>query len=351
MYQMLQIPQIPDRQLTLGGKEYLWFGGTSYLGVAHQPSFRRLIQEGQQYVGYGWGSSRQNMLQLEVFEQFEAFLAHFSSATAAVTFSSGMLAGQCIQHFLPEAHKIYCPGLHPALWPVGFAPKKENYNVFTQALPQLVSQLPPGPVQLFTDSVSVPHVETYNFDWLAALPQNRDITLVVDDSHGIGLLGPSGGGFYKTIGHLANLNVIVLASLNKALGLPGGVILGTAATISAIKNTSFFASCSPILPAYAYAGAKAAAIYAQQLANLKVVNNYFLSESTGLPIKKGQKDYPVYEILEKDITEKLFKRAIVLPSFAYPGPNDTPVARLVISALHTKFDIDYLIKQLWTLRN
>ena len=88
----------------------------------------------------------------------------------------------------------------------------------------------------------------FDFGWVENLPDDRDITLVVDDSHGLGVL-TNGRGIWPQIPKKPTVRLIVTASLAKAMGLPGGAVFSDAATIDELRKTAFFGACSPMSPA------------------------------------------------------------------------------------------------------
>ena len=78
-----------------------------------------------------------------------------------------------------------------------------------------------APIVLVSNAVDMLTCQTFDFSWIAKLPHNQDITLLIDDSHGIGVTGENGAGIFKKIKQLAppNIKIIVIASLAKALGI------------------------------------------------------------------------------------------------------------------------------------
>ena len=56
--------------------------------------------------------------------------------------------------------------------------------------------------------------------------------------------------------------------------------------------------------------------------------------------------YPVFFTQQKDLFDYLLKHKILISSFSYPKPTDSPITRIVLSALHTEGDIEYLIEKL-----
>jgi 8-amino-7-oxononanoate synthase len=343
---MYKISKIPGRNFLVEDKEMLWFGGTSYLGIPHVAQFQELVKYGLDNIGGNWGSSRNNPLQLSVYENVELFLAKFANAPAALTVSSGMLAGQIVMNYLnncePSQKIIYSPRVHPTLWGNDYIANNESFIYFVDNINNVIESQNSNTITIVADAVSSPHIELYNFDWIANLPENKTINIVIDDSHSIGVMGANGRGIFDSITAKNNVNLFVVASLNKALGVLGGVIFGKNEHLLHIRNMPYFAGCSPMSPAYAYACSEAEIIYSNQLEILKQNCRYFNEKIRGKIEYINLENHPAYCFPALGLAEFLLTKNILIPNFAYPNPNDPKVTRLVISSLHTINDLDYL---------
>lgn len=343
---MFQIQKIPSRTVQTEKGEYLWFGGTSYLGIPYNAHFQELVKFGLENYGANWGSSRNNPLQLSIYSEVETFLADFAKAPSALTVSSGMLAGQIVLKYLetkyPNAPTIYAPRVHPALWGRNFVPNPKSFVEFIEKINSQIATIQSDTVTIVTDSVSSPHFEKYNFKWVKNLTKNKQINLVIDDSHSLGVMNVKGEGIYPTIKPNENVNLVVVASLNKALGVPAGVIYGEKEFNKEISQTGFFSGCSPISPAFAYACTHAKEIYENTLIDLRNNIEYFksnLSKSIELENLEG---HPAFCFEKQGLPEYLKNKNILVPSFGYPRPSDKPITRLIISSLHRKYDLDLI---------
>jgi 8-amino-7-oxononanoate synthase len=344
------IEKIPGRTVFADNKEYLWFGGTSYLGIPHHQEFQQLITEGFEKCGANWGSSRNNPLQLKIYEQLEHFLAKFTKAEASLTSSSGMLAGQMVLKYLenkyPNAQVIHAPRVHPALWMHTYKPNEASFDHFVKNIDEQIISTDNQEVIILADAVSSPHFELYNFEWVQNLPKNKKIILVVDDSHSLGVMGENGGGVYSQIPSQPHIEKIVIASMNKALGVPAGVILGFKNTLNEIRNTAFFAGCSPMSPAFAYASAHAETIYTNLLTVLRSNLDFFNKTLLKSIHIQNIDAHPAFCVNLEGAQQLLKENGILVPSFSYPSPTDTPITRLVISSLHTFDDLKLLAETL-----
>ncbi|WP_229374601.1 aminotransferase class I/II-fold pyridoxal phosphate-dependent enzyme [Fibrella rubiginis] len=340
----MTINQLPNRIITHEGCEYLFFSGTSYLGVAQHPHMQALLGEGVAQYGLHFGASRNGNLQLAVFDEAESKLALNVGAPAALTTSSGMLAGQVVVDWLarqvgPKAVGFQAPGTHPALWHPLLTPQTIDLHKH--------EPLPPDvhPAYILTNSVDAIRSVLFSFNWLSQLTDVQQIWLVVDDSHGLGVLN-GGRGIWpqlaEKLAHKPNVRLIVTASLAKAMSLPAGVIFGDPDTLAAIRQTAYFGACSPMPPAYADAFCHADRVYAQGYDRL--MGNIALAEAALLPsgLFSHAIGYPVFYTDHDELYPYLLENGIFVYSFAYPTPADKANTRIVISAFHEPQDIDNL---------
>ena len=368
---------LPSRTITLENQEYLWFSGTSYLGMAHHQGFRENFAKAVARYGTSWGSSRNNSVRLEIFEEAELALAKFANMPAALTTSSGMWAGQLVTHFLQKnATFYYAPKTHPALWQSNTLPLRDwenglNYTDWAKIIVEKIKESDEENIVICSDTVGSPYVEAFDFKWIEQLPRDKNITVVVDASHSLGVNKLSEFGFPKlknfTIEKVSEFGfirlmdlgispsekplipksdeskfrqkVIITASLNKALAMPGGVIFSDEETLSQIRQMPMFAGASPMMPALLDAFVNSVDFYQEQqqklLENIRYFNN-LIPKNTFLD---SIENYPAYCTYQEGFFEYLKENGIMTACFPYPTANDKPVTRLVVSALHTKEDL------------
>ena len=133
----------------------------------------------------------------------------------------------------------------------------------------------------------------------------------------------------------------VVSSLGKALGVPGGVVLGDAALTQRLRKSPFFTGASPIAPAYLYAMAQSSKVYSSLQEQLQQNVLHFQSLVKESSLFRYFGTYPVFYTPNNDLC-KAVEEQCVLSSFPYPDPDSKPITRVVINALHTKQDLDML---------
>jgi 8-amino-7-oxononanoate synthase len=346
---------LPSRVITIDHQEYLWFGGTSYLGMAHHQGFRENLIRSIARYGTSWGSSRNNSVRLAIFEEAEKALALFAHQPAALTVSSGMWAGALVTHFLnqPDTTFYYAPKTHPALWQGNSLILRDwekglNYADWTKIIAEKIKECKAQNIVICSDAVGSPYTESFDFQWIEDLPSDKNISVVVDASHSIGL-NPSSpifgdysvGKKIRSIGG-KGLRIIITTSLNKALAMPGGAVFSDENTITQIRQTPMFAGASPMMPALLDAFVNSTEFYREQ--QQKLFNNiqYFNSLIPKNTFLDSIENYPAYCTYQSGFFEYLKENGIMTACFPYPTANDKPVTRLVVSALHLKEDLEKL---------
>ena len=361
---------LPSRTITIDNQEYLWFSGTSYLGMAHHQGFRENFARAVARYGTSWGSSRNNSVRLEIFEKAELALAKFANMPAALTTSSGMWAGQLVTHFLQQQNATfyYAPKTHPALWQSNSLSLRDwekglNYADWAKIIAQKIKESEEENMVICSDSVGSPYVEAFDFQWIEDLPRDRNITVVLDASHGLGIslseatpsefefVGLEDLGIEKTKefdppiqkipkSEESKFRIITTASLNKALAMPGGVIFSDEKTITQIRQTPMFAGASPMMPALLDAFVNSVDFYREQEQKLLENIQYFNRLIPKNTFLSSIENYPAYCTYQQGFFEYLKENGIMTACFPYPTANDKPVTRLVVSALHTEEDLE-----------
>jgi 7-keto-8-aminopelargonate synthetase-like enzyme len=187
---------------------------------------------------------------------------------------------------------------------------------------------------------SFPSKQVRPLDWNFKHPVKA--SLLVDDSHGLGFTGTEGSGVFKTIDKTRFEEILMVASLGKALGINGGVIAGSRARIEKIKKLSSFAGASGMNPAALAAFLQADNLYANQ--RQKLIDNISYFDRKANLLRKHfifDKNYPVVYSQHPDIAAFLQSRNIVIAHFDYPNPGQT-LNRIVLTAAHNSEDLDTL---------
>lgn len=337
--------QLPGRTLVVEGEEFLFFSGTSYLGIPVNEAFRNCVLEGMARYGTNYSSSRNSNLQLRVFEEVEEYLARYTGAGAAFTMSSGYLAGQALVQTLQGSGRfIYAPNTHPALWRSTADEVTGDYDAWVGPMLQQVNNAKEDRIILVCNSLDPLKARNHGFSWLSALPTDKQITLIVDDSHGFGVTGENGAGVFAQLKARLqpNVRLVVASSMGKALGIPAGVVLGDKALVDRLRHSHYFGGASPAIPAYLYAFLQCEFVFREAREKLFANIAYFLAHLE----RPGQfsyfEGYPVFGVREHRLAAYLQEHGVIISSFRYPTPADDPITRVILSSAHQEEDIQRL---------
>ncbi|MDR6783571.1 8-amino-7-oxononanoate synthase [Pedobacter africanus] len=330
--------------INIEGQDYLYFSGTAYLGIPRNKSFITHYQEGLKKFGINNGTSRGNNVQLAIYNEAEGYAAQYFGAAAALITSSGYLAAQLLVGAYAGRSLIYAPQTHPALW-LNEAPQTEgSFAEWATKTADHINSSKQEKWVLISNALNNLFPERYDFSFLNNIQPEKELVLIVDDSHGIGLLD-NGRGVFNTLPALPNVEVIVVASMAKALGVDAGIVLGSTGVISMLKGSNTFLGASPPAAAGLYAFMQAAGIYREELEKLQELMHYFSGKIdpqdwTFMP------NYPVYFSHDPDRYVKLLKQQVLISSFPYPDHKGLPLNRVVLSSWATKASIDRLLRAL-----
>ena len=331
---------LPGRTALIDGREWLYFSGTNYLGIVQDEVFKDLLGEGISRYGVHFGGSRLSNIQLPIFEQAEFLLSQITGAEAAITVTSGTLAGRMVlQLFGNEYIKCHAPGAHPAIQDYGKF--SAFYEQWLDDVLELVQENSGQTLVILSNSIDPLHACQANFSWIAHLPDNLPIVLVIDDSHGFGITGRDGGGIATELTLPDNISLIVISSLGKALGIPGGVIMGPQAVIRSLWELPLFGGASPISPAYLYAFVNGQSIYRTKRQQLSRNIHYF-NQGLEKDIFQHIDNFPVYYTPRNELSAYLERSELMISSFPYPTINDEMITRIVLNGMHTTDDIEIL---------
>nr|WP_315220476.1 aminotransferase class I/II-fold pyridoxal phosphate-dependent enzyme [uncultured Flavobacterium sp.] len=335
---MMKVTQFPDRIIEIDQEQYLYFGGTAYLGLPKNTMFQELVVKNILRWGTTYGSSRSANIKLTSYDDGELFLAQHIKAAAAVTVSSGMLAGKLVMDELRKdtACFFHLQEIHTAIKTPNSLPVLINGTLNTRLLDNAVEK-----ITILADAVPSHHTKAIDLSILKEISSCKEITLVIDESHSLGILGEKGSGVYSSI-HLPIQRKIMLASLGKAFGLTGGVIASDTSFINQIKKMDTFVSAAGMNPAFVQTLADAEEIYKIQhqklTENLKYIDSKLIKNEN----IKFDKTYPLIYIEIESITEVLKENNIIIANFRYQE-NSKDINRIVVTANHLKEDLDKLI--------
>ncbi len=341
------INSFPGREIEIDQKRYLYFGGTSYLGLQTDTEFKDLFIANVKKYGTNYGASRKSNVRLSIYDEAEHYLAGWIGSEASLTLSSGYLAGQLLSdHFNTDKYNaFYAPNCHSALFYSGAyragLTSYASYPALRMALQQHLDVNPDIIPVVFLDSIDFSGANYPIFEGLRSLPLN-DIIIIADDSHGIGVVGNGGAGVYALLKELNPKELLVCCSLGKALGLQGGAIFGTKKLVAALKMTDFFAGAGPAAPAYLATLISAMDIIDEKRRLLKENICLFTNAINELRAIRKIADHSAFCYSDGQLTTYLQENAIIVTDFPYPSTAENLTSRIVLSAVHEFRDIQFI---------
>lgn len=331
-------------KVTDNDKTYLYFGGTAYLGIPQSDDFLKLYLEGLKNYGINNGTSRGNNVQLGIYDNAEICAAKRFGAEAALITSSGYLAAQlAVKYTSGFGEARYAPDTHPALWNSENPKVNQSFNNWALDVVLEINQSQQENWVLITNSMNNLYPERYDFSFIKKL--NKKVLLIIDDSHGIGV-NNNGLGVFKSISTSANIEIVVVASMAKALGVDAGLILGSEKIITLMKQSNEFLGASPPAAAGLYAFMHAEEIYEANLAKLKNNMNLLANQLAGNEKWNFITDFPVYLAKNTELSRILKQKGVLISSFPYPDKDGPMINRVVLSSWHNTSDIKELIEAL-----
>lgn len=331
---MQSLNETPGRTCVIDGKEYLFFSGYAYLGMNCVKAFTDLVKDGIDKYGLLFPSSRISNTRLAIYSTFENLLSNITGSENTACFSSGYLAGKAVTGLF---NKIYnAPDSHPAI--LRSTASQETFEEWADEIVNAINLSREENSVIAADAVNVITATVNDFSFVEHI--EKKVTVIIDDSHGIGLIGENGRGICKLVPSSANAEYIFTYSLSKAFGIAGGAVSGAAETISLLRSSPAYTATTSVSPAFIHAFIHAQNYYEQQRKVLRSNIAYFAKLVKELNLQRHSQ-LPVFVLPGID-DEILLQKNIIISSFAYPNPEGKKVQRIVLNALHTKSDLEYL---------
>jgi 7-keto-8-aminopelargonate synthetase-like enzyme len=343
-------------RVTLGGRELVMLSSNDYLGLTHHP---KVLEAGRCALDI-WGASTtgarinngSRTYHTVLEERLAAFLGKEACHVSAAGYLSCMSA---IQSFAQKGDLILADkNCHSSLW-AGIGLSQAKSERFSHNNPEALAEI------LATEDPALPKMVVFEGVYsmeghIAPIPkileacEGKNCFLVMDDAHGLGVLGPGGRG---TAAHFDATHGIdlICGSLSKSLASTGGYVAGTRDAIEYLrtysKQTIFSAALSPVQAACALAALDVLETEPEHHARLwENTRNYrkiltelefdtWGSETPAIPIVIGEQER-AYRFWQKLLSNGVFTLMSINP--AVPPGKD--LIRTAISAAHTPADLE-----------
>jgi len=349
------------------GRELVAFASNDYLGLAAHPAVIAAAHRALDRYGVGAGASPMVCGHFAPHDALEDALADFVQPCAnarALTFSTGYLANLAILSTLAgRDDAIFADRLNHACLNDGALLSRAHFVRYPHGdVDRLDAALRSTPARrriIATDAVFSMDGEIAPLARLAALAEEHDAWLVVDDAHGFGVLGSAeapGRGSLARAG-LRSERIVYMGTLGKAAGVAGAFVAAHEAVIETLVQRA---------RPYIYSTAAPPALAAALLASLELIRHdrarhahlhaliaRFRDRAKALPwtlLPSATAIQPIVlgnNALALDLAALLCSRGFLVPAIRPPTvPVGTARLRVSLSAAHTAADVDALLDAL-----
>jgi 8-amino-7-oxononanoate synthase len=371
--QIMESP--PGAETVIDGRRYLYFGGTSYLGLASRPEVIEAACDAVRRYGVHSATSRAGFGTNPPTLAVEHLAAEFFGTEEAFYFVSGYVGNHILVQALAErfdaalldesAHFCLCEAAQLAGKPITRFRHRDPEDLQGQLRKLAAAGQRP---LVMTDGVfsmtgAVAPIEQY----LRLLGQCGTATLIIDDAHGLGTLGEHGRGSLEHFGiwdSRANaelttdgVGLYVCGTLSKALGGYGGILSGSRALVQRARSASHYYAGASAPPSPA-AGATAQALEIvrrepQLRERLRENAAWLRAGLRGLGLAIDEWPTPVIGLAVgnaenmRRIHRELRSAGILVPYFAaYSGAGPAGRLRIAVFATHTADMLAHLLSEL-----
>ncbi len=222
-------PQGPE--LVVDGRRMLAFCSNDYLGLAADPRLSEALVRGVARYGVGSGAAHLISGHSSAHHALEEELAEFSGRERALLFSTGYMANLgVIGALLGRADSVFEDRLNHASLIDGGLLSRARFRRYAHAdVNALDGQLvqSAGRRLVVSDGVFSMDGDVAPLTGLASTCRRHAAWLMIDDAHGIGVLGPRGQGSVAAAGLGQDEVPVLMGTLGKALGTSGAFVAGS----------------------------------------------------------------------------------------------------------------------------
>jgi 8-amino-7-oxononanoate synthase len=353
------IESVQDHRVTIDGQEFIMIGSNGYLGLAADPRIKEAAMNAIKKYGSTCSGSRFLNGTLDIHVKLEHDLAKFFSKDGAIVFSTGFqtnigiipsIAGKDDVIIIDrQDHASIIDGCR-----LSFAELKKYRHNDVNDLERILKTLPDNKGKL----IVVDGVFSMEGD-LAPLPEIIDLKkkyharLLVDDAHGIGILGEKGQGTCEHFHCIDDVDMI-MGTFSKSFASLGGFVVADKDVITHIKHTAraliFSASMIPASVASAQTALEIIKSEPERRKKLWGITKKILAGFRDIGLDTGNSETPVVPVIIGE-DEKCFGFWKMLREsgvFANPVISPaTPPGRALIRtsymATHTDDDINTVL--------
>lgn len=345
--------------VTMEGRDVIMIGSNNYLGLTSHPEVIEATVAATLKYGTGVSGSRFLNGTLDMHKLLEKRLAEFLGKEDATIFSTGYqsnlgfistIAGRNDIIFSDkENHASIYDGIK-----LSYAQMvRYNHNDMEDLEEKLREASPNKGKLIVTDGVFSMGGDLCNLPELVRLAKKYGARLMVDDAHGLGVMGATGRGTGEHFGLMAEVDII-MGTFSKSLASSGGFIAGEKDVIEFIRHNSrpyiFNAAIPPSNTAAALKSLEILEREPERVAKLKEVGNYVRKELKAKGLQIRESNTPIIPIYTYDPIRTMVACNLLFQAGVYVNPVIPPATapgecliRTSYMATHTKELLDKAI--------
>ncbi len=355
----LTSPQGPWVEMQGRGR-VLVLSSNNYLGLCNEPEVVAAGREALQRVGAGTASVRFICGTFDVHHELEQALARLLGTEAALTYVSCWSANTGLTPtFLDEQDVVISDALNHASVIDGIRMTKTSRLIYkhadmNQLEEHLVASASARHRLIFTDGVFSMEGDLAPLPEICELAARHDAVVVVDDSHGTGVMGATGRGTPEHFGLHGRVGVVT-STLGKALGgAAGGFTAGPQALCDYLTQRSrpqlFSNALPPTVAASSLAAVRFLEAHPERVRVLRENTIYFREQVLAAGFKPLSGPTPIVPIIVGEtalairMSERLLEKGVFVTGFGYPVvPQGHARIRCQVSAAHSRKDLDFAL--------
>jgi 8-amino-7-oxononanoate synthase len=322
-----------DTVVKINGKDVLMFGSNSYLGLTNHPKLKEAAKKAIDKYGSGCAGSRFLNGTLDLHLELEQRLAEYVGKEEALVFSTGFQVNLGVISSIPGRHDyIIIDSLDHACIIDGtrlsFAKTLKYGHNDMDELEKILSKLPKDKIKLIVvDGVFSMEGDIANLPEIVRLAKKYSGSVMVDDAHGLGVLGPLGRGTSAHFG-LTNDVDLIMGTFSKSLATIGGFIAADHDTINYLKHNArsliFSASIAPSNAASVIAALDLIQQEPERIQKLWDNTNYALKLLKQAGFDTGHTETPIIPIMIRDDFKTFMITKLLLDDGVFVNPVVSP---------------------------
>ena len=345
--------------LQIDGQSLINFCSNDYLGLAGHKSIAKALQAGADTYGTGSGASHLISGHSAAHQQLEEQLAEFTGRPRALLFSTGYMANMGIINALVGRHDLVLQDQlnHASLIDGGRLSRaifKRYKHNNTEHLQSQLKHHEGDRKLIVTDGVFSMDGELAPLAAISKVAEQSNAWLMVDDAHGLGVLGATGAGIVQEHDLSIDEVPILMGTLGKSFGTFGAFVAGSEALIETlIQFARSYIYTTALPPAIACATSASLAIVRQEQwrrDHLNALIQRFRHGANALGLQLMDSYTPIQPVLINDdqlvmtVSQQLRAKGFMVGAIRPPTvPKGSGRLRICLSASHTEQQIDQLL--------